>query len=1004
MNAAALEEPIPQVRAFFLKELGDSRETHWWYVVRNYLLGAGLIFRAVNRNRLMPSLSLAIYNAGMKLKTCLHQINPILSSPNAARRLLRIFALVLLIGILGGIYNFLLFTFNNEISQRRGYMSSAIAEAHTFFTTREALLESLGLSATRKFRVTAPLVSAEETYLLLGNKPGRQWSIWLTQRMRDYLNSKQVNLIYVGSGSDAYVARLYTATPVVNGFPEAMLNQLETLKRDNAPALDELWLTHQSAEHLQLYIFIRLDERDVNSGWLGLEMDGREVSNALNDQSAGEFMMFNSQGMLLFTNSHTAQLSQNLLQLQRQDFFGFVGTGWLPDHLVIRKQLKSSDWQLVYSIDLWAVMSALWLQLGGALLFCLFSISSVWLLTRRMEHRFIAPAIHRIQALVESELFSRDVIQTAPVALCVLRRDDGLVVLENTLSQEWFGQGGEREHLCPGWILQAFDTVAPVLTDYFETADGRNLYLSCAPTRYKGEDVLLCAFSDISTRTQIEEALEQARQLADAANEAKTLFLATMSHEIRTPLYGVLGTLELLTRTNLDAQQKDYLRAIEVSSATLLQLICDVLDVAKIEAGQLALELSEFSAMELVQEVIQGYTAAAQSKGLQLYTCFDPQLPERVIGDITRIRQILNNLLSNAVKFTDSGRVVLRFKLLSREGERASLQWQVSDTGKGIAQDDQLLIFEPFYQTGGNTNVVTGTGLGLPICQRLTHLMNGSIRMVSELGLGSSFSLTLPLEEPSSASMPITMTGLLPEVVYVVSPIRELAEVISGWLRRWGARPHIGRPSHRDPTSQNMLIELHPGIFEHRLVPEWTGSLVLATGDGCNEPQIMSGGWKVNLNHLQAIHQAISRTQGLCVVKPLEHAEQRELEKLHLHILVAEDNVINQLILCDQLEELGCTVRLASNGEEALAIWRSEQFDIVLTDVNMPKLNGYELARELRHQGFTAPIIGATANAMRGEKELCLAAGMNHCLIKPFTLRALFNHLAPYERTPNEAL
>lgn len=940
----------------------------------------------------------------MKLKTYLHQFNPILSTPDAARRLLRIFALVLLVGILGGVYNFLLFTFNNEISQRRGYMSSAIAEAHTFFTTREALLESLSLSATRYDWQAQPTASDEEIHLLLGDSPGKQWSIWLTQRMRDYLKAQQVNLIYVSSDVETTVARLYNATPAAGDFSETMLNELQALKRDNASALQELWLTHKSAGHSQLYIFIRLDERDVNSGWLGLEMDDREVSRALSDHSAGEFTMFNAQGMPLFSNSRNPHSSKNLPDLQRQDFFGFVGDGWLPDHIVLRKQLKSSDWQLAYSIDLRAVLSALWPQLSAALLFCLFSISLVWLLTHRLERRFINPAIMRIQALIESERFSRDVIQTAPVALCVMRRSDGQVVLENTLSQQWLGQGGEREHLCHGWIRQAFDTLDPALSDYFETIDGRHLYLSCAPTRYKGEDVLLCAFSDISARTEIEVALDEARQLADAANEAKTLFLATMSHEIRTPLYGVLGTLELLARTDLDAQQKNYLRAIEGSSATLLQLICDVLDVSKIEAGQLALELSEFSALELVREVIHGYTAAAQSKGLQLYACLDPQLPDRVIGDVSRIRQILNNLLSNAVKFTDSGRVVLRVKLLCRDGERASLQWQVSDTGKGIAHDDQPFIFEPFYQTGGNTNVVAGTGLGLPICLRLTNLMNGNIRMVSEQGLGSSFSLTLPLEEPTIGSLSTTMTGLSPEVVYVVSPIREVAEAISGWLRRWGARPQIGCPSHQDVGPECVLIELHPGTFEQRLAQEWGGTLVLATSDGSNEPQAMCNGWKVNLNDLHAIYQAVSRAQGLRMAKPQPLIEHRDLRKLNLHILVAEDNVINQLILCDQLEELGCTVRLASNGEEALAIWRSEKFDIVLSDVNMPKLNGYELARELRFEGCTTPIIGATANAMRGEEALCLAAGMNHCLVKPFTLRALFNYLAPYERATHEAV
>ncbi|WP_339539287.1 ATP-binding protein [Pseudomonas sp. RA_15y_Pfl2_54] len=933
----------------------------------------------------------------MRLKNYLHQISPLLSSPDAARRLLRIFALVLLVGILGGVYSFLLFTFNNEISQRRSYMSSAIAEAHTFFTTREALLESLSLSATRKAKINVP-VSEEEIRLLLGQTPGKQWSIWLTQRMRDYLKAKQLNLLYVSNGG--HVLRLYNATPLVAGLPQATLDQLEALKL--TATLSELWLTHAADGHSRLYIFIRLDERDVHSGWLGLEMDDREVSNALSDHSAGEFTMFNSQGKPLFSNSHKPPPEQHLPLLRQQDFFGFVGDGWMPEQLVLRKQLKSSDWLLTYSIDLLAVLRALWPQMLGALLFCVLSISLVCLLVRRLEHRFITPAIQRIQALVESELFSRDVIQTAPVALCVLRRSDGQVVLDNTLARQWLGQCSEQ--LGAGWIRDAFDETTPCLTDYFETADGRHLYLSCAPTRYKGEDVLLCAFSDISARRQIEAALEQARQSADAANEAKTLFLATMSHEIRTPLYGVLGTLELLGRTQLDTQQKSYLRAIEGSSATLLQLICDVLDVSKIEAGQLALELSEFSILDLVHEVVQGYAAAAQSKGLQLYACLDPQLPERLIGDVSRVRQILNNLLSNAVKFTDSGRVVLRVRLIAREGERVCLQWQVSDTGKGIAHDDQAFIFEPFYQTSGNTNVVAGTGLGLPICLRLTHLMNGTLRMVSEPGLGSSFSLSVPLEQRSCDAPTAALPPLAADIVYVVSPIRELADSISGWLRRWGARAHIGAPDGIEPDATAVLLELYPAAFGQRPNLQWRGPRVLASGDGAHEPQRTGDGWQVNLNDLLAIQRAVRQAQSGQIVHRPQDTEAHAMRPLHLHILVAEDNVINQLILRDQLEELGCTVALASDGEEALSHWRDAAFDIVLTDVNMPRLNGYELAKALRRLGCSTPIIGATANALRGEDALCLAAGMNHCLVKPFTLRALFAVLAPYERVVHEAL
>ncbi len=943
----------------------------------------------------------------MRLKRYLLHINPLLSNPEAARRLLRLFAIVLSIGILSGVYNFLLFTFNNDISQRRGYMSSAIAEAHAFFTNREALLESLSLSAVRKEQQGKPLVylpSSEEVHLQLGSSPNNQWSIWLTQRMRSYMQEKQVSLLYVGTGTQAQVRRLFNATAQVPELSAAMLEQLHVLKNRAAAPLSELWLTDHSEQRSHLYIFIRLDERDPESGWLGLEMDTREVSRALSDQSAGAFMMLNADGMQVFSNNPQESLSQTLLSPQGENFFGFIGNGLLPDHLVIRKHLKSSDWQLVYSIDLLAVLGGLWKQLLGSLLFCLFSITLIVLLMRRFEQRLIAPAVHRIEALIESEAFSRDVIETAPVALCVLRRSDGKVVLENHLAQQWLGAGLERNVLCAGWIRNAFASAHADCSDYFETADGRHLYLSSAPTRYKGEDVLFCAFSDISARKQVEAALEDARQSADAANEAKTLFLATMSHEIRTPLYGVLGTLELLSRTRLDAQQKDYLHAIEGSSATLLQLICDVLDVSKIEAGQLVLEVSEFSPLELVHEVIQGYSAAATGKGLQLYACLDPQLPERLIGDVARIRQILNNLLSNAVKFTDCGRVVLRVRLLHREGERSGLLWQVSDTGKGIAEEDQPYIFEPFYQTEGNTHVIAGTGLGLPICQRLTQLMNGHMRMVSEPGLGSSFTLTLPLEVAFGTSATPGPHSLLAEVVYVVSPIRELAESIAGWLRRWGARVQLGRPPETGAPRTQVLLELHPGSVEQALQPDWPGPRILISTNGCSEPRHADGVWHVNLNHLSAIHQAVSQAQGLWVTRGDEHTQQHEMRRLDLHVLVAEDNIINQLILRDQLEELGCTVVLANDGDEALQRWRPDQFDVVLSDVNMPRMNGYALARELRRQGCSVPIIGATANAMRGEEELCLAAGMNHCLVKPFTLQVLFNCLAPYQGSTREAL
>ncbi len=498
----------------------------------------------------------------------------------------------------------------------------------------------------------------------------------------------------------------------------------------------------------------------------------------------------------------------------------------------------------------------------------------------------------------------------------------------------------------------------------------------------------------------MEAALETARQSADAANEAKTLFLATMSHEIRTPLYGVLGTLELLSRTTLERLQVVPLLAVERSSATLLQLICDVLDVSKIEAGQLALELSEFSPLELVHEVVQGYSASALGKGLELYACLDPQLPLRLLGDPARIRQILNNLLSNAVKFTDHGRVVLRVRLLHREGERSCLLWQVADTGRGIAEADHPFIFDPFYQAEGNPHVVAGTGLGLAICQRLAQLMNGQMRMVSELGLGTSFTLLLPLEECLRGAEATLPCNLLAERIHVVSPLRELADTLAGWLRRWGALAQAGAPAAA--ASGALLLEAHPGKLGAALVPHWRGRRVMLSADGCSEPHQDGDCWHVNVSHLTAIHQAVCQAQGLWKGSADATTPRPKASQLGLSVLVAEDNIINRLILRDQLEELGCSVALANDGEEALRCWQQGDFDIVLTDVNMPRLNGYELARTLRRQGCTVPIIGATANAMRGEEELCLAAGMNHCLVKPFTLQALFHCLAAYRGNVHE--
>jgi two-component system capsular synthesis sensor histidine kinase RcsC len=942
------------------------------------------------------------YFALMKLRQFIDPLDSSFSTPKAARKLLHLFAIALVLGFYAGIYSYLSARLSEEISLRRSDMNAAISDAQSFFVSRQTQLKSLGLAAVRNVSApqnSASVMAGEEVHFGLGS--GEQsWSLWLTKRTVSYLRTNKVNLLYVGKADSSEVVRLFTASDTVPVIPAAVLARLRLGDHQGDIADDDLWLTDQHSLNASLYIFTRLDERSSESGWLGFEVESPDLMSALHKESAGQFMLLDAEGQLIFASADRRPLSLALEQLSARQSFGFVGNGWMPDHLAIRKQLGYSDWQIVYAIEMRSLLPVLGLPFLICLLLCVAITWLMYRLVRRIDQRLIIPAGHRIEALVESEAFSRAVIQIAPVALCVLRRQDGAVVLENPLSQQWLGDGSERQQLCHDWIRRGFDDVEQNRFDELQMADGRHLYLSFAPTRYKREDVLICAFSDISARKQVEVALEQARRMADAANEAKTLFLATMSHEIRTPLYGVLGTLELLARTALSEQQKNYLKAIEGSSANLLQLICDVLDVSRIEAGQLQLEISRFSPLALIEEVIQGYAAAAQSKGLQLFACIDPQLPDWLNGDVTRIRQILNNLLNNALKFTDSGRIILRVRLDSRDGERVMLHWQVSDTGKGISHDSQQHLFEPFYQADGHTNVVAGTGLGLSICKRLMHLMNGSMRVVSEPGLGSSFTLLLSLEQLPTLGHTLFANPLLAEQVYVVSPIRELAENLCGWLCRWGASAQVGLPNLSDEPGAAVLLEVHPGRVQELLVPGWSGARVVAAtgihdGSHCSIPE------PVSLNSLPALHRAVATAQGQPVVLKMQPDDRRAAFNLGIHVLVAEDNVINQLILRDQLEELGCTVELADDGVAALEMWQASSFDLILTDINMPRMNGYELAAQLRRQDCSLPIIGATANAMREEGDRCMEAGMNQCLIKPFALRALYNCLEPYQRSSN---
>lgn len=929
----------------------------------------------------------------MKLMQFLHPQAPSFSTPKAARKLLRLLAWVVLVCLVCAMSLFLVAAFNNEVSQLRRQMNAAMYDAQGYLYQRESLLDHVSRGATFESRepqvqwrqLVSPVPPHEHIYVTLGD-PHRRWSLSLSGRDMSEMEQKRLNLLYVGPGAERQVTRLY-GSPALNAVvPTSVLNAL-TSPGTEKEEQKVRWLADPMDPEFRQYLFTRVASEE-DAGWLGLELFGADLSAAFNVPAAGSFLLMDREHRVILGSDATPQLGQQFRDLWEQDSFAFSGSGLLPRHLALLKHLGSSDWSLIYYFDLAALLVPLWPKLLISLLLFMTCALTVWGLCRRIDHRLIIPAQQRLEALVESERFSRTMIQTAPVALCVLRRSDAVVVLENRLAQQWLGNGEARRQWSYGWLERAFQQGEEGGAEEIDTTTGKHLYLCYMPTRYQGEEVLCCAFSDISVHKQTEAALAEAKRLSDAANEAKTLFLATMSHEIRTPLYGVLGTLELLGRTALDHQQSGYLRAIQRSSSTLLQLISDVLDVSKIEVGQLGLELEEFSPLELTLDTVQAYSAAARAKGLQIYACCDSQMPERMLGDATRIRQILNNLLSNAVKFTDSGRIVVRVRAEPGEDWHDTLHWQVADTGVGIPEDQQGHLFDAFYQVAGHARVAGGTGLGLSICKRLTELMDGQLRVVSDVGLGSSFTLSLPLTcvDRRASSAP----RLCDSLVWVHAPTRELAENLCGWIDRWGARAQVATADQTfEDDASGVLLDLRFNPGDRKPLPAWQGCRVVVSDLGGEQPRHEGCDWHVGRYNLDGLRRALAAAQGCVSNEAARLADALPDIGLGLRVLLVEDNPINQLILRDQLETLGCHVELAADGKQALARWQPEAFDVVLTDVNMPHLNGYELSRALRQRGYRGPIIGATANAMHEENERCLAAGMNLCLLKPVDLRTL---------------
>ena len=521
---------------------------------------------------------------------------------------------------------------------------------------------------------------------------------------------------------------------------------------------------------------------------------------------------------------------------------------------------------------------------------------------------------------------------------------------------------------------------------------------------------------DVTERTETGRALGQARDAAEGASRAKSRFLAMVSHEIRTPLNGILGMTDLLLDTPLTPEQTAYLKATKTSGDALLSLIEEILDFSKIEAGKLDLEPHAFALLPLVEEIVELLGPRAQAKGIEIASDVDEALPERVMGDSTRLRQVLLNLAGNAIKFTETGGV----SVVVEPGETGEeIVFQVRDTGIGIAPEQQARIFLEFEQAeSGAARQFGGSGLGLAISRRIVELMNGRIAVESAPGQGSAFRVAVTL--PRAADTPAFATPALGgKAVLVVAPKSLGASLLERRLTRWGAAvTRADASSAAAASGQNfdaVLVDHALGLdaasvaiasmgktIARRIVlitpSERHGLLALrAAGfNGYLVKPVRTASLAAQLTGSSEFDAAVTEQAGSSHSASAPHAGKS------LAILVAEDNKINALLACSLLAKLGHRPTVVADGAAAVAAWSAAQdggtpYDVILMDVQMPGTDGLEATRQIRATESgerRTPIVALTANAYAEDREACLSAGMDDFLVKPLDRERLTAMLA----------